>query len=128
MTTLDQRRRHLIQHRRGFDSVERSHSDWEHGRGAIRGSFEPYTREDMWLDQLEALPTEESVHRLVELLRTHELKQVTEGVLNDTVSASKTGDLLEVAKTINSWVATAEELVGSRRKLRYILAARQSRP
>ena len=128
MTSSAQRRRHLTRHTRGFDRVERFRRDWEHlGVRSVRGSLEPYTREDMWLDQMEALPTEEFVHRLVELLRNHELKQVAEGVLNDTVSASKMGDALEVAKAINSWVATAEELIDSRRKLRYILAARRNR-
>ena len=128
MTSLAQRRRHLTRHTRGFDSVEKFRRDWEQvGGSSFRGSFEPYTREDMWFDQMEALPTEEAVHQLVALLRTHELKQVAEGVLNDTVSASKMGDSLEVAKAINSWIATAEELIESRRRLRYILAARQNR-
>lgn len=128
MTTLPRRQRHLARHTRGLYHVEKFHRDWEHTRSSsFQASFEPYTREDMWLDQMEALPTKEFVHRLVELLRTHELKQVTEGVLNDTVAASKIGDSLEVAKAINSWIATAEELVDSRRKLRYIQAARQNR-
>ena len=129
MTSLAQRRRHLTRHTRGINKEERSRRDvWDRvGGSSFTGSLEPYTREDMWLDQMEALPTEEAVHQLVELLRTHELKQVTEGVVNDTVSASKMGDALEVAKAINSWIATAEELIGSRRRLRYILVARQNR-
>ena len=128
MTTLPQRQRHLARHTHGLYQVEKIHRGWEHTRSSsFQESFEPYKREDLWLDQMEALPTKELVHRLVELLRTHELKQVTEGVLNDTIAASKMGDSLEVAKAINSWIATAEELVDSRRKLRYILAARQNR-
>lgn len=128
MTNLAERRRHWSQHTRGFDSLEKFRRDWEPvGVSSFRRTFQPYTREDMWLDQMEALPTEEAVHRLVDLLRSHELKQVAEGVLNDTVLACKTGDSLEVAKAINSWVATAEELIDSRRKLRYIVAARQNR-
>jgi hypothetical protein len=87
--------------------------------------LQPYTREDAWLDQLEQLPSDAQVHYLFSLLRTGELRQLAEGVVNDTTTACKAGDSLEVAKAINGWIATAEELAASRRKRRFVLSARR---
>ncbi len=83
------------------------------------------TPEDTLRGQLEQLPTEEQVHILVQLLRTPELREVAAGVINDVAAGCKSEDILEVAGAINGWIATAEETVTSRRKLRNIIAARE---
>ena len=85
---------------------------------------ESYTPEDEWLDQLSALPTTEQLEKLLGLMRTAELKEYAKGLTAETVAACKAGDLLEVARVLNGWVATAEEIVTHRRNLRYIRAAR----
>lgn len=81
--------------------------------------------EDSIQSQLEQLPTEEQVNLLVQLLRRAELREIAAGVINDVAAGCKSGDILEVTKAINGWVATAEETATSRRKLRYIIAARE---
>ncbi len=89
------------------------------------GGFpDPYTPEDEWLDQLASFPSQEQLEKLLGLMRAPELREYTQGLTVDTIAACKAGDLLEVAKVINGWIATAEELVTHRRKLRFIQAAR----
>lgn len=98
---------------------------WERREIAdVTRDLDPYTREDLLLDQLSQLPSEVQVHTLVNRLRSSELRDVAEGVINGSITACKSGDYLEVAKAINEWVATAEETVTFRRKRRHILAAR----
>lgn len=98
---------------------------WQREITQIRQYVEPYTREDAWLDQLERLPSKEQVQRLLALLRITELREIAQGVIIDCAAGCKAGDLLEVAQTINNWAATAEEIASSRKRLRFILAARQ---
>ena len=134
MGTSSGQRKHLVDHyREVFPSGARVMQETEDIRYAwdrkevaeIKRGVEPYTREDVWLDQIEQLPSEEQVHILLGLLRAPELREIAAGIINDSAVACKVGDSLEVAKAINGWIATAEELATSRRKLRYILAARQ---
>ncbi len=87
-------------------------------------AFAPYTREDRLLDQLGNLPSKEQVHIVFHALRPKEILDIAEGMVNDVVSATKSHDCLEVAKSVNEWIATAEETAHFRRKRRYILAAR----
>lgn len=86
--------------------------------------LELYNREDEILDQLGQLPSKQFVRLLISKLRQHELREFTEGVVNDVTDAVKKGDNLLSAKAINSWIATAEEPISSRRKTRHVLAAR----
>jgi hypothetical protein len=113
------KRRHIQE---GWDlhqqEVTRVHADV----GAHR--VEPYSFEEALVDALSELPTPLKVKRLIELLRSRELKEVTEGVLNDCSEATRTLQPLNCANAINSWVATAEEMITNRRTQRYILAAR----
>ena len=88
------------------------------------GLLEPYSSEDEWLDQLDSLPTEEQLERLVGMMRVSELREYIQGLTLDTAAACKAGNFLEVARVINGWVATAEELVTHRRNMRFIQAAR----
>lgn len=88
------------------------------------GLLGPYSSEDEWLDQLDSLPTEEQLEQLVGMMRVSELREYAQGMTRDAVAACKMGDLLEVTRVINGWVATAEELVTHRRNLRFIQAAR----
>lgn len=88
------------------------------------GRLERYNREDEMLDQLGQLPSKEFVRLFISKLRHPELQEFTEGVVNDVTDAIKKGDNLESAKAINSWIATAEEPISSRRKIRHVLAAR----
>ena len=87
-------------------------------------TLEPYTHEDEVLDQLGQLPSKDQVRLLLQLLRRPELQELAEGVINDVSSAAKLGDNLATAKAINSWIATIEEPIASRRKLRHVLGAR----
>ncbi len=76
-------------------------------------------------DALYELPTPLMVKRLIELMPPKELREFTEGMVNDTTEAVKTLRPIEVANTINDWVATAEEMVTNRRSHRHIRAARE---
>ncbi len=87
---------------------------------------EVYTLEDAWRDQLAQLPSEEQVSALVTMLHTSELREIAAGIINDVIIGCKAGNIVEVAEAVNGWIATAEETLASRRKLRHILAARQS--
>ena len=124
--TLEDHTRHWLD----YDERDHRHfSDVPQGRYSeeIRKTGNaPYTSEDMLLDQLEQLPSAEQVSVLVKLLRAPELREIAAGVIIDVTTGCKVSDSLEVAKAVNGWIATAEEIVTSRRKLRHILAARQS--
>lgn len=87
----------------------------------------PYTSEDEWLDQLDSLPSQEQLEKLLGKMRTPELREYAQGLTEEIVAACKAGNLLEVARVINGWIATAEELVTHRRNLRFIQAARSRR-
>lgn len=100
------------------------HGTWGRTEYERIGKIERYGREDKIVDQLGQLPSREFVRLLISRLRQHELREFTEGVVNDVTDAVKKGDNLESAKAINSWIATAEEPISSRRKTRHVLAAR----
>ena len=78
-----------------------------------------------WPEQLAQLPTEEQARILVGLLRPAELRELAAGLIIDTAAGCKAESLPEVVDAVNGWVATAEELAVSRRKLRHILAAKE---
>ncbi len=94
--------------------------------GGLGTKQEVYTLEGEWRDQLAQLPSEEQLSALVTMLHTSELREIAAGIINDIVMGCKAGNIVEVAEAVNGWIATAEETVASRRKLRHILAARQS--
>ncbi len=80
----------------------------------------------LWRDQVAQFPSDEQVQVLIGLLRTPELREIAAGAITDTIAACQAGNFLEVAEAANGWIATAEETVASRRKLRHILNARES--
>lgn len=73
-----------------------------------------YGAEERFADALEQLPTPQMVRTLGELLKPDELREVAEGLLIDCAQAVRKGSLLEGAEAINSWVATAEEIITTR--------------
>jgi hypothetical protein len=85
----------------------------------------PHGPEERLSDALDQLPTPGMVRVLIESLKPTELRELAEGVLNDCTQATRRGDLLENAESINSWIATAEETINTRRKYRSIKAARE---
>ena len=85
-----------------------------------------YTSADILRDQLGQLPDGAERLILVQLLRTSELREVLDGLITDVIAACQAESLPAVAEAVNGWVATAEETVASRRKLRHIIAARES--
>ena len=111
----DERRHHHIN---PYPSMERREAAFEAEKAS-------YTPEEAWQDQVAQLPTEEQVRILTELLRPAELRELAAGLIIDAVAGCKSKSLLDVAESVNGWVATAEELSASRRKLRHILAAKE---
>ena len=73
-----------------------------------------YGAEARFADALKQFPTPEMARTLVESLKPDELREVAEGLLIDCAQAVRKGSLLESAETINSWVATAEEIITTR--------------
>ena len=80
---------------------------------------------EAWREQLAQLPTEEQARILVGLLRPAELRELAAGLITETAAGYKAESLPEVVEAVNGWVATAEEMATSRRKLRHIIAARE---
>ena len=85
----------------------------------------PYGAEERLADALKQLPTPDMVQKLVGLLKPDELREVAAGLLADCAQAARNGNLLESAEAINSWVATAEEIVTTRKRFRYIKQTRE---
>lgn len=76
---------------------------------------ETYEPEERWADALEQLPTPEMIGTLMGLLKPDELREVAEGILLDCAQATRRQDILENAEAINSWIATAEEIITTRK-------------
>ena len=109
----------------GHDFLTRTFQSRE-SAGGSGTKQEVYTLEDAWRDQLAQLPSEEQVSALVTMLHTSELREIAADIINDVIIGCKAGNIVEVAEAVNGWIATAEETVAYRRKLRHILAARRS--
>jgi len=77
---------------------------------------ETYGAEERWADALEQLPTPEMIGTLMGLLKPDELREVAEGILLDCTEATRKQDILENAEAINSWIATAEEIITTRKR------------
>ena len=73
-----------------------------------------YGAEERLADALEQLPTSEMIGTLMGLLKPDELREVAEGILLNCAQATRNGNLLENAEAINSWIATAEEIITTR--------------
>ena len=73
-----------------------------------------YGAKERLADAMEQLPTPEMIGTLMGLLKPDELREVAEGILLDSTEATRNGNLLENAEAINSWIATAEEIITTR--------------
>lgn len=71
------------------------------------------------------LPEEQRVEGLLDSLRAPELREVAGGLINDVIAASRAGDWAEVTDAVSHWLAVAEGMAATRRKLRPVLAARK---
>ena len=86
---------------------------------------ETYGAEERLADALEQLPTPAMIGRLMELLKPDELREVAEGIMLDCTEATRKQDILENAEAINSWIATAEEIITTRKRFRTIQKTRE---
>ena len=86
---------------------------------------ESYGDEERLADAMEQLPTPEMVGTLMGLLKPDELREVAEGILLDCAQATRKQDILENAEAINSWIATAEEIITTRKRFRAIQKTRE---
>ncbi|MYC37897.1 MAG: hypothetical protein F4X66_13440 [Chloroflexi bacterium] len=77
---------------------------------------ETYGDVERLADAMEQLPTPEMVEALMGLLKPDELREVAEGILLDCTEATRKQDILENAEAINSWIATAEEIITTRKR------------
>ena len=71
------------------------------------------------------LPEEQRVQGLLDSLRAPELREVAGGLINDVIASRRTGDWAELTDAVNHWLAVAEGMAATRRKLRPALAARK---
>ena len=74
---------------------------------------------------LAQLPEEQWVQGLLDSLRAPELREVAGGLINDVIAASRAGDWAELTDAVSHWLAVAEGMAATRRKLRPALAARK---
>ena len=86
---------------------------------------ESYGAKERLADAMEQLPTPEMIETLMGLLKPDELREVAEGILLDCAQATRNGNLLENAEAINSWIATAEEIITTRKRFRAIQKTRE---
>lgn len=85
-----------------------------------------YSREDELMDELGNLPSQDEVAELCSVLRVSTLRGMSEGVINGGVRhLRENADRVELAKLINSWIATAEETIAAGRNLNRIAARRK---
>ena len=77
---------------------------------------ETYGAQERLAEALEQLPTPEMIGKLMGLLKPDELREVAEGLLLDCAQATRKQDILENAEAINSWIATAEEIITTRKR------------
>ena len=85
-----------------------------------------YDFEDELSDQLEKLPTPEQIEELFSALRVATLRELSAEIINGGIKHVKGKvDLLEYAKLLNSWVATAEETVAAGKNVNRITARRR---
>lgn len=74
---------------------------------------------------LTAMPAAQRAQGLLAALRAPELREVAAGLINDVLAASQAGDWDEMTDAVSHWLAVAEGMAATRRKLRPVLAARK---
>ena len=84
-----------------------------------------YGAKERLADALEQLPTPEMIGTLLGRLKPDELREVAEGMLLDCAQTTRKQDMLENAEAINSWIATAEEIITTRKRFRAIQKTRE---
>ena len=77
---------------------------------------ETYGAEERLADALQQLPTHDMIGTLMGLLKPDELREIAEGILLDCTQATRKQDILENAEAINGWIATAEEIITTRKR------------
>ena len=114
------------------DSLIRLHDFWEHVEEeddewpAITVEYSGYEYEDELVDQLAKLPSAEDVVELMSTLRVSSLREFSSEVVNGMVSfIIENRGRLQQARFINSWVATAEEIVAAGRNYNRVIARRR---
>jgi len=71
------------------------------------------------------MPTPDEVHNLVMKLRPHEVRWLAEDVVNASIAAYESGAIQELDELLFGWLATADVMLTTRRRLRYIMRARE---
>ena len=95
-----------------------------HGYDAA--SRELYTHEDALFEMLEELPSDEQIVTLTAHLRTTTLRNMTADLLKYNVAVAKNHGLYPYAfvERLSSWVASAQEIVASKKGVRQVLRDR----
>ena len=76
--------------------------------------------------QLDKLPSSEDVEELCSVLRVSTLRELATEIVNGGIDHAKGNiDLLEYAKLLNSWIATAEETVAAGRNVSRVASRRK---
>ena len=70
-------------------------------------------------------PTTQTVAALLGKLRPHELRWLAEDIISAAISAYQTDTTDRLHQMLISWIETADVMVSTRRRWRYILRARQ---
>jgi hypothetical protein len=85
-----------------------------------------YTREDALFDMLDELPTDAQIADLVSRLRVSTLRNMTTDLLKYNVAVAKDHALYPYmfCERLSSWLATAQEVLASRKRLRQVLKDR----
>ena len=88
-------------------------------------SYQSPIRSEAWKSQLNQLPSESRIRKLIPSLDFGELQEVSVGLITDLTLGCRRGDLLQITEDLNGWVATAEEYLEYRARRQEILRARE---
>lgn len=99
-------------------------------QGVARKQFaaywDTYTREDALFEMLDELPTDAQISDLVDRLRVSTLRNMTTDLLKYSVKVARDHTLYPYTfcERLSSWLATAQEVLASRKRLRQVLRDR----
>ena len=71
------------------------------------------------------LPTQGAITAMIAKLRPHELRWLAEDVINVGILACRENETEELREMLVGWIETADLMISTRRRARYILRARQ---
>jgi hypothetical protein len=92
----------------------------------VASSHDFYGREGAMFEMIEELPADEQITTLIALLRSSTLRSMAVDLLKYNVAAARDHSLYPYmfVERLSSWLATAQEVIASKGKVRRVLRYR----